>query len=513
MGRMLAEANRDRAIRFFVLARWACLPILFAGGWFVYSWAKQLYGARCGLVAVTLYAFSPNMLAYGASITPDMGAAAMGLIAAYAFWAWLRSPTLTKVILAGIVLGLAELTKTSWIILFGLWPCLWMIWRSANRAKSDSATESASARGLAAIMLIALYVLNLGYAFEGSFTRLGNYTFISEALSGRHHTEEAPDNRFKESLLARLPLSVPANYVRGIDVQRFDFEVGKWSYLRGRHKHGGWWWYYLYALAVKEPIGNLVLLGIVGVFSIQRTMRGGSWLDELVLLAPAIAVFLLVSSQTGFSRYMRYILPCMPFVYIWISKAGLSWDTASRVRKMCVLGCLVWSTVSSLWIVPHSMSYFNELAGGPRGGPMHLLDANIDWAQDFLYLKDWAREHPQAEPLGIALFGDRFCNPELAGLERRPVPHGLLEGAAPSSNDHGPRPGWYAISVNHVHGYRLLEHDQPLYAYFREFEPVATVGYSIYIYHITLDDANRVRRELGLPELSASSRRGSEGRE
>ena len=26
-------------------------------------------------------------------------------------------------------------------------------------------------------------------------------------------------------------------------------------------------------------------------------------------------------------------------------------------------------------------------------------------------------------------------------------------------------------------------------------------GYSIYIYHITLDDANRVRRELGLPEL------------
>jgi hypothetical protein len=26
-------------------------------------------------------------------------------------------------------------------------------------------------------------------------------------------------------------------------------------------------------------------------------------------------------------------------------------------------------------------------------------------------------------------------------------------------------------------------------------------GYSIYIYHISLDEANRVRRELGLPEL------------
>ena len=31
-------------------------------------------------------------------------------------------------------------------------------------------------------------------------------------------------------------------------------------------------------------------------------------------------------------------------------------------------------------------------------------------------------------------------------------------------------------------------------------------GYSIYIYHITIDEANRVRRELGLPELKAEGR-------
>jgi hypothetical protein len=32
-------------------------------------------------------------------------------------------------------------------------------------------------------------------------------------------------------------------------------------------------------------------------------------------------------------------------------------------------------------------------------------------------------------------------------------------------------------------------------------------GYSIYIYHITLEDANRVRRGLGLPELNYSENR------
>ena len=39
------------------------------------------------------------------------------------------------------------------------------------------------------------------------------------------------------------------------------------------------------------------------------------------------------------------------------------------------------------------------------------------------------------------------------------------------------------------------------YRYFLHFEPIAMAGYSIYIYHITIDEANRVRRDLGLPEL------------
>ena len=34
---------------------------------------------------------------------------------------------------------------------------------------------------------------------------------------------------------------------------------------------------------------------------------------------------------------------------------------------------------SSLAIYPHSLSYFNELAGGPTKGHYHLIDSNIDW--------------------------------------------------------------------------------------------------------------------------------------
>jgi hypothetical protein len=39
------------------------------------------------------------------------------------------------------------------------------------------------------------------------------------------------------------------------------------------------------------------------------------------------------------------------------------------------------------------------------------------------------------------------------------------------------------------------------YAYLLGFRPVARAGYSIYIYHLSPEDANRARRELCLPPL------------
>ena len=75
----------------------------------------------------------------------------------------------------------------------------------------------------------------------------------------------------------------------------------------------------------------------------------------------------------------------------------------------------------------------------------------------------------------------------------------------------GPLPGWYAIDMNHLHGAKLSADDGQGgrqwvsrggydLTYFQHFEPVAMAGYSIHIYHITLDEANRVRRELGMDE-------------
>jgi hypothetical protein len=78
----------------------------------------------------------------------------------------------------------------------------------------------------------------------------------------------------------------------------------------------------------------------------------------------------------------------------------------------------------------------------------------------------------------------------------------------------GPQPGYYAVGVNFVNGARFKIPDgsggfhAPFlheYEYFRFFRPIAKAGYSIFIYHITLEEANKVRAELGLPPLSEES--------
>ena len=48
------------------------------------------------------------------------------------------------------------------------------------------------------------------------------------------------------------------------------------------------------------------------------------------------------------------------------------------------------------------------------------------------------------------------------------------------------RPGWYAISVHFLH--------DPQYRNFFAMEPVDSIGYTVYIYHVTMDDVNPVRQ-------------------
>ena len=462
IGDTLMAANGERAFWLLTLARWACIPLSLIGGYACFRWAAALYGSASGLLALVLWCFSPEILAHGSLITPDAGAAALGVAGSYLFWRWLDCPSWSRAVLAGLVLGLIELTKMTWLILFGLWPALGLLWVvSSPTGRRVGARRLAQ---LAAIGLIGLYVLNMGYGFEGSFRPLGRIGFVSERLGGPYPRAGGPGNRFVGHWSAEIPVPLPESYITGLDVQEREFELPHWSYLRGEHRLQGWWYYYLYGLAIKIPLGIWAL----GALAVGVTFRwpgrySAGWRNEAVLLAPAAVVIALVSSETRYNHHLRYVLPAYPFALVWASKVARCAYFGNRKVAAAVGIAIAWAVGSSLAIYPHSLSYFNELVGGPTKGHDHLIDSNIDWGQDILALRDWLVRHPEARPLYFDCVGDQFLR--RSGIE-------IQASLA------GPGPRWVALSADRLRDYTRKYRD------FESMKPFYQVGYSIYIYVI-----------------------------
>jgi hypothetical protein len=504
-GRRLVETSADRWLCHLRTARIPSAMLALAGSLLCYCWATQCYGGFAGIVAAALWATCPYVLGHGCLVGADVAAATAGAAAVYCFWKWLKSPLALEMVIAGVAIGLAELCKFTLLVLYPMLPLLWLMYRLPERRTLAWRDWLRQEGMLTGIVLISLGTLNGGYLFEDTFTPLENFRFQTMMFTGCASLDDVPlegANRFDGTWWGKLPVPLPANMVQGIDTQRFDFEHGLASYLRGQWSDHGWWHYYLYALAVKLPLGTWCLVLLAVGMSVFGPRSSASWRDELAMLAPLAAILAFVSSQTGFSIHSRYAIPALPFLFVWISKVagGRAIRTFTRTRAAfaaLVVTALTCSIGSSLAAYPHSLSYFNELVGGPRHGGEHLLDSNLDWGQDLLYLKDWFDEHPTVTLDGLACWGS--CPGTVVGIPETPFPPpgpDAEDGNSRLPDDQlGPKPGWYALSINHLYG------RDRRYQYLLHLEPVAMAGYSIYIYHVTVEEANRARRDFGLPEL------------
>lgn len=510
VGTQFVVLNGLRGFWYFALARWACIPLCLLGLWAVYAWASELYGPAAGLTAMWLYCFCPNCLTWGATITPDGVATSLGVFAAYWFWKWLNDPTWNRAFVASLAFGAALLTKGTFVLVFVLYPILWFLYRFVAIRKADSlasTTSRPSVAQLALVLLFPIYMLNMAYGFEGSFQRLGDYKFISRTLGG-HDRPAQGANRFEGSWLGQIPVPLPENYVRGLDVQKSDFERGRWSYLFGEQKKGGWWYYYMVAFLLKTPVGTLTLIAVASILPLIVRRFASTRFNEVALLLLPLVIFAVVSSQTGMSRYLRYALPVVPFAYIHASRIAAGVGQHGRLLPALIIACCVGTAVESLALFPYSLSFFNRIAGGPLKGPDYLLDANIDWGQDLLHLKRWYDQNPQARPFHLAYFGHMDVNPEAAEIAYQPVCGFLAPDQQRDQADgklQGPQPGWFAVSINHIKGYHHYEFDRPMYTFFQRLKPVAMAGYSIYIYHITPEEASRLRAELQADESASPS--------
>jgi hypothetical protein len=517
VGQRFFAVNGPQTVAYFRIARLFLLPFAFIGVWGLFLVARELLH-ESAFSAILLCAISPLMISHTSLITSDAWAGFGGVLFIFTLRKVLLAPSELFAAGAGMAAGYLICTKATWLVLLPLVVAAAMVMRFEKKSVDF---RNAVRVGIAFISCI--FVINAVYGFTDSFVYLQDCPFQSKSLRAFGSLDISGERADAElsvisTFIANsVPSPLPRSMLEGIDIQRGDFERGFPSYLMGEWKHGGWCYYYLVGFLVKEPIGFQLML-YASVFNgiwFWRKWTRESVREWSLIVVPPLLIFGLVSSQTGFNHHMRYVLPAYPFLFIIAARTV----TLGKFWKWFSYACLTWQAAAVLWFAPHWMSYFNEAAGGPLNGHKWLVDSNIDWGQDILGLKWWQDKHPEATELQAALFTG--FDPKDIGLRFR-LPAPFIKGEPQTlSRDglRGPQPGWYAISVCQLKGHSFSVPEgngewtwsDGHFTYFLDnFEPVDRIGYSIYIYHITEDDAARVRVKL-LAEETEFWTAGNEG--
>ncbi|KUM97139.1 glycosyltransferase [Streptomyces cellostaticus] len=395
------------------LMLWARLPVIVLTllfGLVVFAFARELVSAVGALVALALYAFSPDVIAHGSLATLDVPAAGFVLTAAWLVWRARRRP-LRYVPLAGAALGAAVATKMSALLAVPVVMLLAGV--SVWGARGGADRRRRVLLGLAGAAVVALAAVAVVWAA---------YLAVDPRLRFVPAEPVPAVHGLRGRLTDLLPL--PRAYRAGMRVQ-FGLEDYPWQgYLFGHVYTGSLWYYLPAALLVKTPLGLLGLgaAGAVAAVTLRRLRPAAPYL----LLPPVV---LLAAAMTGSRDFgTRYAL----FVPMFLAVAGagvlaLRWRRAGLLTGLLVL----WVAVGSLRTFPYYLPYANEAFGGPAHTHRLLHDSNVDWGQDLGRLADRLRQRYPGERVWLVYKGSGV--PSYYGIrasDPRKVPsdrvHGLL---------------------------------------------------------------------------------------
>ncbi|MCA8999657.1 MAG: glycosyltransferase family 39 protein [Planctomycetaceae bacterium] len=454
--RFLTE-HGQRSFWLVTIARWACIPFSLLGALCLHNWGRDLYGHAAGRAALVLWCFSPNIFAHAQLLTPDIAVTSLCIAFMYFSWKWRHAPTWKSAFALGGILGIAVLSKTSAILLL---PVAFLA--ELRKSRETGCHMSTGAIRYLVTLMMMINIVNLGYLFEFSPCSLSEVAPRSTTLNNLLSIN---------ATIGKLPLPLPLSFVEGINLQLMDFENrdgGIQTFIAGTWTSRSRWWYYLYAAALKIPLGILFLF-LIGLGSLVGPNRQLPIAESAVfVLAPLFFAFLIPSLASGFGSGIRYVLPGFPFLFLVASSAFCTKKNWYRIVVRNVL--LAWAVLSSVLNYPHSLSYFNELAGGPENGHNCLLEGGVDYGQDLLFALNWKEKNGHKSPVYFSYWGPVQAgdlNPAFLTLPRSPAAL--------------PEHGWCLISVNYLHDSRCNE-DFSTRSIFAESQPTCHLTPAIHIY-------------------------------
>ena len=405
--------------------------------------ANRIFGSPAGLLTAAVLAFEPNVIAQFSLMSTDALFVATALAYLLALDRSLTTPSMPAAVALGLALGVAILAKYTGLALLPATAALALLYRHEipRRRWRRWLAEAIIA------LLVALVVIWAGY--------------------GAHISTAFP--------FASIP-----GFIDGLAQVKGLVSYGFMAYYNGETGHY-WPTYFLACLALKTPLPELIVWMITLAATASTVMRGGLGRD-LVPVATA-AGFLAIGMASNLNIGVRHIL--MVYVAAAVAAGALvHWRPRffprPKVRGAALLLLLLALAVESVRFAPHEISYFNQFAGGPRGGIRYLGDSNLDWGQDLKALKA-VMEREGIDELILAYLGT--TDPEFYGINYQYLPH-MFYGKTRDTPLVDPAREVLAVSTNNLQGIVSGKDD---YAWLRDRVPFATAGFSIYLYDITGD--------------------------
>lgn len=463
-------ANLDDYTRLLFMARGVVLALSLTCCGVIFIWSGQEYGWAAGCVGSILWLTDPNIIAHSGVATLDVGAATAACLSSFMFWRFLRGPTWPGAILSGIGLGVAASSKFTLLMLYPAWGLAFVLSQFLQAEVGGDRGHSPAARPswIQAVSIITLSVLSIDacYLFKGVGRRLDSYGFVSRLFTGaisplsRFVPGPPGENRLRGTVIGRMPVPLPEDYVIGLDSQKRDEESGLANMCEGRLVEGGFWYSPLRTLIYKLPPGTIVLLGSAAMFWVRRGRRGSLTLKGLVIILPALTILGGLCTQTGLNWAFRYAIPALPFLFIAVG-AMVSRVWSLPAARALILLCVGWNIADVALTRPFHFSYGNLLIGGMRGAQKVFLGSNYDWGQDLGRLKLWSQANPDKTPRTFVLFYGSI-EPRIQGvIARLGFPDAKAKDHFAAEDLERNRPYYFAISSNFLNGmpctYRSLE--------------------------------------------------------
>jgi hypothetical protein len=445
-------SNPPRADQFLF---WGRFPIVLLSAWlgfFVFRWAQQLYGSTAGLLALSLYAFCPNVIAHSHFVTTDMGVTTFLTITFYNLWLFLQKGKMRSLCFSGLSMGAALASKYSALFLLPVGLLfLWGFFRPTSPLSMESKKNSN----------------------KYPATKMGDW----QDRAGDFWRELFRLNRSKLKVvtiflgLAVLVVQLsylgsvnPWLYIRGaIQVNANHSRIYEY-YMNGDFKAGGWGDYFLLAFLVKATAPFIILLFVRLIFLLTNWET--DWRPSMFLMVPSVVLFIAISAFAD-CMGVRYVLPIFPMMMVFSS--GTYNFLKKKTAFICILGLFSWHIVSSIASFPYSLSYFNEFVGGPSKGIYWLDDSNVDWGQELKGVKQYMDANGVKI---ITLFSfSPFDNPNYYGINQT----GLT-----TFNPNSPPSGIYVVSAHRLTRLKLQGFDM-----LSRYPVIGHLGYSMYIFKIS----------------------------